>query len=503
MVMRLPKVSLSKRLVLASMAVFLSFSYLTVGIDQAYAHPKGLVFPVVGGATFSNDFTSPRGNGQHNATDIIAPKGRHIVAAVAGTVTYAPVNQPSYGYMVQIKDIHGFQYDYIHMNNDTPGTDDGQGTAFTAYAPDIYQGATVVQGQVLGYVGDSGNAENTVSHLHFEITDVDGVSKVNPYPYLLEARHLDAPAIYPPVRNEILPYGPYVYTQPSIAMGKFETQNDDNIVVATGKGYPPHTRILRQDNTELIGFYAYSQQFLGGVEIAAGDFDGDGKDEIVTAAGPGGGPHVRILKVDGVSVTELAGFYAYDPYFRGGVQIAAGDFDSDGKDELVTAPGPGGGPHVRILKVDGASITELKGFYAYASNWSGGLDVSAGDVTGDIKDEVVTSAGPGAGAHIRIFTSAGVPVSDGFNAYPEFSGGARVSVGDIDKSTLKKEIVTTSWSHGPSQVKAFTTTGTQVRQKEPFESWWRGSYDIAAGDGVSYVTTGTDRRTTIRQAVAN
>ena len=501
--MRILKYPSIRQSAAVAIAFLITFSYLTMSAQNVSAHPKGLAFPIVGGGTFSNDFASPRDNGQHNATDIFAPKGRHIVAAVAGTVTFVPITQPSYGYMVRIKDAEGFQYDYIHMNNDIPGTDNGQGTAYNAYAPDIYQGATVVRGQLLGYVGDSGNAENTASHLHFEIIDVDGHTKVNPYPYLLEAQRLNAPAIYPAVRNEILPYGPYVYAQPSITMGKYETQDDDSIVVATGKGYPPHTRILRQDNTELIGFYAYSQQFTGGVQVAAGDFDGDGKDELVTAPGPGGGPHVRILKIDGASVSELTGFYAYDPNFTGGVQVAAGDFDGDGKDELVTAPGPGGGPHVRILKIDGASVSELTGFYAYNPTWRGGLDVSAGDVANDSGEEVVTSAGPGAGAHVRIFTGAGTPINDGFNAYPNFLGGAKVSVGNVDKGTQKMEIVTTSWDGGPSQVKAFTFTGTQVAQKEPLESWWIGSYDIAAGDGVSYVATGTNRRTTIRQAITD
>lgn len=499
--MRLPKRIEIKRSVIAGIVLIFALSSFIISPPDASAHPKGLVFPVVGGGTFSNDFNSPRSGGQHNATDIMAPKGRHIVAAVAGTVTYMPITQPSWGYMLTIRDAGGFKYDYIHMNNDTPGTDDGQGTAYVAYAPDIYQGATVAQGQLLGYVGDSGNAENTAPHLHFEITDVDGSTKVNPYPYLLEARRLDAPAIYPAVRDEILPYGPYVYTQPSITMGKFETNGNDAIVVATGKGYAPHARVLRQDNTELIGFYAYSQQFLGGVQIATGDFDGDGKDEIVTAPGPGGGPHVRILKIDGSSVVEVVGFYAYSPSFTGGVQIAAGDVDGDGEDELMTAPGPGGGPHVRVLDVSGTSISEMAGYYAYNPNWTGGLDISSGDVASDGKDEVVTSAGPGAGAHVRIFTNNGTPIDDGFNAYPNSYSGARVSVGNIDKDTAKEEIVTAVWAGGSSQVKAFVSTGTRVRQAEPFESWWNGYYDIAAGDGVSYVATGANRRTTIREAV--
>jgi len=147
--MRILKYPSIRQSAAVAIAFLITFSYLTMSAQNVSAHPKGLAFPIVGGGTFSNDFASPRDNGQHNATDIFAPKGRHIVAAVAGTVTFVPITQPSYGYMVRIKDAEGFQYDYIHMNNDIPGTDNGQGTAYNAYAPDIYQGATVVRGQLL------------------------------------------------------------------------------------------------------------------------------------------------------------------------------------------------------------------------------------------------------------------------------------------------------------------------------------------------------------------
>jgi len=88
--------------------------------------------------------------------------------------------------MVVLEDAEGYTYDYIHLNNDTPGTDDGHGGRQYAIAPDIQRGARVVKGQVVGWVGDSGNAESTLPHLHFEIHIPEGAA-IDPYESLLAA----------------------------------------------------------------------------------------------------------------------------------------------------------------------------------------------------------------------------------------------------------------------------------------------------------------------------
>jgi hypothetical protein len=98
----------------------------------------------------------------------------------------------------------------------------------------------------------------------------------------------------------------------------------------------------------------------------------------VTGAGPGGGPHVQVF--DGRTGKPLFGFFAYDPLFTGGVRVSAADVNGDGVADVITAPGPGGSPHVRIF--DGAalltqSLVELFGFMAYDVAFSGGVYVAA------------------------------------------------------------------------------------------------------------------------------
>src|SRR5205823_2490460 len=104
---------------------------------------------------------------------------------------------------------------------------------------------------------------------------------------------------------------------------------------------------------------AFNLSFQGGVHTAVGDVNGDGTPDIIVAAGPGGGPHVKVI--DGTKLGQLrpdgevadsallASFFAYVPSFGDGVWVAAGDVNRDGLADIVTGAGPGGGPHVKVF----------------------------------------------------------------------------------------------------------------------------------------------------------
>ena len=127
-----------------------------------------LVFPVVGTGRYSPGFWSIRGGAFHHATDILAAKMTPVVAVASGTIVY----MNSRCCTVHIRHDDGWTTKYLHLNNDTPGTDDGQGWGI---APGLTVGTKVVAGQLIGWVGDSGNAESTSPHLHFELLDPDKV----------------------------------------------------------------------------------------------------------------------------------------------------------------------------------------------------------------------------------------------------------------------------------------------------------------------------------------
>jgi FG-GAP repeat len=142
--------------------------------------------------------------------------------------------------------------------------------------------------------------------------------------------------------------------------------------------------------------------------------------DVVVGAGSGGGPHVRAL--DPATGAEVRGFFAYDAAFTGGVRVAACDLDGDGVPDLVTGAGPGGGPHVRAFSgVDGAPLPgSIGSFLPYAPGFTGGVFVGCADVNRDGVPDVITGAGAGGGPHVRALS--GLDAADLFNAFV-FSGG--------------------------------------------------------------------------------
>ena len=143
-----------------------------------YERVVRITFPLgkKAGYSYGDSYFAPRDGGTrvHQATDIAAAKMKRIYAAKGGTVCYitgVDEKMPSWGYMVSICGHDGLRYNYLHINNDKPGTDNGKGGLKYAYSPRVRLGAKVVRGQFLGYVGDSGASETTGPHLHFEIID--------------------------------------------------------------------------------------------------------------------------------------------------------------------------------------------------------------------------------------------------------------------------------------------------------------------------------------------
>ncbi|HYD67864.1 VCBS repeat-containing protein [Azospirillum sp.] len=137
----------------------------------------------------------------------------------------------------------------------------------------------------------------------------------------------------------------------------------------------------------------------GSLSVACGDVTGDGTADLVIGGGPGGGPAVRVY--DGKTFGEVARFDAYEPGFTGGVRVAVGDVTGDGIADVVTGAGPGGGPHVKVFDVQGG--TQTQSFFAYEPSFRGGVAVAVADVTGDGRADIVTAGGPGGGPNVKVF----------------------------------------------------------------------------------------------------
>lgn len=136
-------------------------------------HVRPIMFPVLpdaslGRATWSDTYWAPRSGGRkHEGQDLMGKKMLKLLACVSGTIV--ELRHQSGGNSLYLKGDDGWYYCYLHINNDRPGTDDGSNLFQYAFAPGLAIGKRVLKGDLIGFLGDSGNAEGTAPHLHFEI----------------------------------------------------------------------------------------------------------------------------------------------------------------------------------------------------------------------------------------------------------------------------------------------------------------------------------------------
>ena len=242
-----------------------------------------------------------------------------------------------------------------------------------------------------------------------------------------------------------------------VASGDVTGDGINDVVVAAGPGGGPQVNVYDGTSLQLVhSFYAYNAAFDDGIFVAVGDVNGDGYADIITGAGQGGGPHVQVFS--GQNYSNIASFFAYNPAFTGGISVASGDVNGDGYSDVVVGAGPGGGPHV--LAVSGFQLSQgtqvvLASFFAFDPGINRGVFVGAGDYNGDIVGDIVVAAGPGGGPHVKVFNGSGTSLIDTFFAYDiNFAGGLSVAMADIDNDGLA-EIVTAPYTNGGSEVKVF------------------------------------------------
>ncbi len=222
-----------------------------------------------------------------------------------------------------------------------------------------------------------------------------------------------------------------------------------DIIVGTGPG-ASHVKVLDgATGAEVRSFFAYNPLFSGGVFVAAGDVNGDGKADIIVGAGAGATPHVKVF--DGLTGAELHSFFAYNENFLGGVTVAGGDVNGDGKADIITGTGPGASPHVKVF--DGLTLAEVRSFFAYAPNFTGGVFVAAGDINRDGKADIITGSG-NFGSHVKVFDGATPVELASFLAFPGSTVGVHVGARDVNGDGFA-EILAGAGPGAQPHVKAF------------------------------------------------
>jgi len=285
-----------------------------------------------------------------------------------------------------------------------------------------------------------------------------------------------------------------------VAAGDLDGDGTDEIITAPGPGKknPAEINIFDSGGNPLAGLSIIAGPYKYGAYVAGGDLDGDGRSEVIVGAGGGSRnpAEVKVFVYDEGGLKDSGiDLLAYNTGY--GVRVAAGDVDGDGIDEIITAPGAGRKNRgvIKIWKVDSSlgtgqwSTTFYKEFtVVHEYEYTHGVSVGSGDIDGDGVDEIITGAGfyrklPGpyyrrASDIISIFDEDGRSISE-FRADFGYRG-VNVAGGDVDGDGVAEVVAGNgAWKRNEGVVKVFDAYGVE---KSAFENLSRG-YGVNVGTG--------------------
>ncbi len=278
------------------------------------------------------------------------------------------------------------------------------------------------------------------------------------------------------LRNEFAPYDGGFTGGVRVAI--LRTPTGPRVVTAPGAGLTSDVRVYDLATGQVTQRIApFEESFTGGVFVATGDLNNDGFDDIVLSPDNGGGPRVRII--DGKTFNTLADFFAIDDAnFRGGVRATLTDVNGDGSNDLVVAAGFGGGPRVAIF--DGRSVLTgnqtptrlVADFFAFEPELRNGAYVAGGDVNGDGFGDLAFGAGPGGGPRVRVVSGKQVilaapfpnldivpqvQIGNFFAGDPNATGGVRVTMKKLNPADgAPADVVTGSGVGSGTLVTSYT-----------------------------------------------
>ncbi len=263
-------------------------------------------------------------------------------------------------------------------------------------------------------------------------------------------------------------------------------------VIGAGEGGGPRVRVLHQLDGPSSDFFAYDPGFRGGVRVALADLNGDGVPDIVTAPGPGMEPLIRVF--DGRTLNLLTQFVAYDAPFDIGVNVAAADLTPQGQAIVAVGPGSGGPPHVKVFDIAAGKL--LDEIHPYGRELRCGARVALADADGDGTPDLITAPGPaaGIGPQVKVFNGKNGQLMKAFNAFEEPSRGGLTVAGVKRRGNGRAEILVGTDAGGPARVRVFDPlAGRLLAELTPYGNGFPGGVRVAEfdvdGDGVPDLVT--------------
>jgi hypothetical protein len=279
---------------------------------------------------------------------------------------------------------------------------------------------------------------------------------------------------------KLTPKVSYTFSKTETITAKNVIKDSPDLVslLVSKRNFSNKIKVFNREGKLISSFWAYRPEFKVGTSLALGDINGDSQPEIVTGAGKTGGPHIRIFNKKGKYLNWSV--FAFDLNFRGGIDVATGDVDGDGIDEIGVCQAQGGQAWCKVYKANKEkTILFEKNVFGQPEC---GASIALGDVNGDGKDEIIVGSGPGKrNAEIKVFDLSGNEKPIVLHPFDSnFTGGLDLATGDVNKDG-KDEIGVCQKSQGEAWCKVY-----QYNQSQTILGEWRAyPQGIACGASIS------------------
>ena len=286
------------------------------------------------------------------------------------------------------------------------------------------------------------------------------------------------------------------------ARGEFHAMTADTdgnpqtreIVAWPGSGFGPHLRVFSEEGDLITQNFAFAETGMVGLNITAGDLDGDGKDEILALPANNAGPQLRVYKhiTSNNSLLLSDSTFVYDSSLSIKVNFATGDLDGDGKDEVVTVPAADQPAHLRVFKKTGDDPLQLLAdTFVYDTNFNKGANITVGDLDGDGQDEIAVAPAQQGGPDIKIYqldSNNTLSLVTQIMAYSSaVRAGFNLAVGDLDGDAAEELIIAPATSGVAPEIKAYRLENNELSLVTYFQA-----YDQEMQAGVNIVTCDID-----------
>jgi hypothetical protein len=249
----------------------------------------------------------------------------------------------------------------------------------------------------------------------------------------------------------------------NVTAGDFNGDSQADIAVGTGAGSDPLVWLYSIAGKKIMGFNPYPTERRIGVAVASGDVNGDGVDELITVPAKASA-QVRVWQYNTATktFTQIAQSFVYDRTARQGFTVTAGDLDFDGRAEIVTTP-RANGSSIIITRLDvNNKLQQVRRFSPYSAGFTSGLTVTIGDVLGTGRPSIVVVGGPNYYSYIKVFDINGQLQTHFYPLVKTYRNGLSLTTLDVNADG-RDEIIAGNYQKSDPTARVFRYNGLKKK----------------------------------------